>query len=127
MINEKLTSDRYTFEIKEEILYVDFGNDVEIDLQYAKDLVKDRLDFLQGREFLSVADASKVRKINKEARDYFSSDKARTGVKAIGLISDNAMTNMLANFFIRVNVAKPKVPTKLFSKKNDAVKWLRSI
>ena len=117
----------YSFKLVENILYIDFGTNVEIDLNYAKRMVKDRLNLLNGKIVLSIADASRVIKISKEARDYFSSDEARRGVKAAALISDNAMTNMLANFFIKVHLVRPKVPTKLFSNKIDAESWIRSL
>ena len=112
---------------KENILYVKFGDNVEIDLDYAKSMVKDRLILIQGNDVLSLADASSIRKINKEARDYFSSDQARKGVLAMAFVSDNPMTNMIANFFIAMNISRTKFPTKLFSQKRDAEKWLRSL
>jgi hypothetical protein len=61
--------------------------------------------------------------MDKEARDYLSSDSANEGLIAGAIIMDSVFTSILGNFFLSVN--KPNIPARMFTDKDQAIKWLR--
>ena len=60
--------------------------------------------------------------VSKEGAQYATSDEGVRYTLAIAVIIDNLAKKLLMNFFLNFN--KPKVPTKGFSNKKDALKWL---
>lgn len=76
------------------------------------------------KEYPALVDSSGVKSFTKEARDYLSSDVGRIGVKATAIIAAGYMGSTIANFFLKVTVGKPIVPTKLFSDRKKALAWL---
>jgi hypothetical protein len=46
-------------------------------------------------------------------------------VGATALFVDAPVSQLLANFFLRVN--KPTIPTKMFTSETEALKWLQTI
>ena len=69
-------------------------------------------------------DISKVKKISREARLYLSSAESNEGLTAAAIIAPNGFAKALANFFIRVNLINPMIPTKMFTSEKEALKWL---
>lgn len=69
-------------------------------------------------------DISKVKKISREARLYLSSKEANEGLAAAAIIAPNGFAKALANFFIRVNLINPIIPTKMFISEQEALIWL---
>ena len=63
-----------------------------------------------------------VKTIDKEARAYMAKEGAVL-VKAGALITDSVYTKMMGNIFLAIN--QPETPTKLFSDKISALKWLK--
>jgi hypothetical protein len=58
--------------------------------------------------------------IEREARAYYSSLRSIT---ARALLVGSPVTQVMANFFIRIN--KPVIPTRLFTSEAEAVAWLK--
>ncbi len=107
------------------ILYATFLKNVVIDLIAAKKIFEDRIAAFGNKEFPSLVDSTSVKSITKEARDFLSSDEAREGVKATAILVSGYLSSTIANFFLRVTVKKPKVPTRIFSDKRKAIAWLQ--
>jgi hypothetical protein len=63
------------------------------------------------------------RKYSKEERRQYQ-ETENVWLSELALIVDSPMKRMLGNFFLGVN--KVDVPTKLFSSKEDAEKWLNN-
>ena len=61
--------------------------------------------------------------IDREIRDYYSSKDGLLVIKALALLVESKMTQLMANIFININ--QPSVPTRLFSSEDAAVAWLR--
>ena len=68
-----------------------------------------------------IVDTRLIRSITKEARDYLSIRGRSSKVNVIAIIRKNALSNMIANFFIGLN--KPAVPVRLFNSETEALKW----
>lgn len=67
-------------------------------------------------------DLSKVKYQTKEFRVFFSSKEVSEKIKACAIFSDSIFGKMVANFYMGLN--KPICPTRLFTSKEEAIKWL---
>ena len=63
-----------------------------------------------------------VKSLQKEAREYLASEEGVKGLIAAAYVMDNSFGSFIANFF--VSVYKTKIPIKVFTKKEAALKWL---
>lgn len=96
-----------------------------ITLEMAKEVVKNRLEFTRNNDAPIMINDSGLRSIEKGAREYLSSDEGIQGLKAGALVTNSIFGRHLANFFIRIAVIQPKIPTKLFSNEKEALEWLK--
>ena len=94
----------------------------ELGLDIAQEMVKERVKMASGISYPCLFDLSSIAKVTQEARDYLAKD-GNAYVKASALIVSSPMVKMLANFFVAVN--KPVSPTRLFTSKEPAIKWLQ--
>lgn len=113
------------YEQVEGILFAIFLPNLSIDLTAAKKILEARLKFSNGSSYPVLVDARSVKSFTKEARDFLSSDEARQGVKATAILVSGLLSSTIANFFLNVTVKKPLVPTRIFSDRNKAIKWLQ--
>lgn len=59
-----------------------------------------------------------------ETRKYFSADPIHiSSYSAVALLVSNPVGKVLANFYLGLN--KPSKPTRLFTSKEEALKWLQ--
>lgn len=61
--------------------------------------------------------------ISKEARELAASQDFSKRTVAMAIVVESRWSRILANLYIRVN--KPKLKTKIFDEREDAVDWLR--
>lgn len=59
----------------------------------------------------------------KEARELAANPEFAKHRGAVAICSDKLAIKLLGNFYIKIN--KPSTPTRFFSQKEEAVKWLR--
>jgi len=84
------------------------------DLTIFKEWAKDgKLAFL--------VDARQFKKFDMELRLY-AQEQSSLFASKYGIIISSGVSSFLANIFIYLN--RPKVPTKLFTKKETAIKWM---
>lgn len=53
-----------------------------------------------------------------------ATEEAIDGIEKIALISDSLFTTFLVNTYFKIK--QPKVPTKIFNNKEEALRWLKS-
>lgn len=109
--------------IQESILHVEFTPEVIIDLGIAKQIVKDRLNYTKGDYYPVVVDIQKIKSVDRAARSYFATEEASSSLKAAALLASSYVDKMIGTFFLTFN--RPKVPIRLFTNKNEALKWLQ--
>lgn len=95
---------------------------IAIDMNVALYAVESRLKVSNGLSYPILIDIKNVTTVSKEARDFLASKEGCKGVTASAILINSAITSMVGNFFIKIN--KPLVPTKLFTDKSAAIKWL---
>lgn len=60
--------------------------------------------------------------VDSKVRNY-AAEQYRKHVAGSAILADSRFTVSFANFFLKFS--KPKVPTKLFNKEEDAIRWLK--
>ncbi len=108
--------------VKDDVLYCIYKDIEMLDYNIAQICVQDRLNFIGNRSYPSLFDITKVKHSSKEARDYMANE-GNVGVMASAMLVGSPMLKMAANFYITVN--KPKNPSRLFTDRQDAVRWLQ--
>ncbi|MFH1131111.1 MAG: STAS/SEC14 domain-containing protein [Pseudomonadota bacterium] len=77
-----------------------------------------------GHEAPVLVNIGQIRSVERAARTYLASDELqKNGVAAIALLIASPVSKVIGDFFI--TLAKPVVPTKLFTSETKALEWLR--
>jgi hypothetical protein len=93
-----------------------------VTLAVAKKCVEDRLKIANGRSYPSLVNLKNVAGEEKAARDYYSTGEGIKHVIAGAFIVDSYLPALLANIYLKIN--RPKVPARLFTYEESALKWL---
>jgi len=110
----------------EKIIFAHYAPQLEIDINIAHELVKNRLEFCKNKPHYILIDFSNTKSVTKEAREYMNSPEG--GLKYIlggAFLSDNIVSNVFINLYLKIN--RPSVPAKFFTKKEDALAWLKGL
>jgi len=110
------------FELDDDLLIGSYKKGLKINLEIAKEIVKARLEFIDYKPKLTLVFNLGVISMDKKARDYLSSEEGVRGVIAGAIVLDSPVGSFLGNFYL--SVSKPKVPARIFTRKQDAIKWL---
>jgi hypothetical protein len=109
-----------------DIIFGSYSPRLEIGIEIAKELVRNRIEFSGGVPSYALIDFSNVKSVTKEARDYMNDPRGGLeGVLGGAFLSNNAVSTLFINLYLRIN--KPVVPAKFFTKKEDALEWLRTV
>jgi hypothetical protein len=111
-----------TIKNEDSIVLIAYRKGLSIDLEVAKEIVKERLNFFDGENYPVLIDGRHVKLLTQGARDYFSSEIGMKGVKALAILPGRYLTVVMAKLFMKF---KPKIPMKIFRTKEQALKWLR--
>lgn len=99
-----------------------FKSDIILDLEGARQAVKLRKTLTKNKEYPLLADIRNIKNATKEAREYMGSKDAGEGISKAAIIIDSNISMVIGNLFLALN--KPETPTKLFTEKSAAIKWL---
>jgi hypothetical protein len=88
----------------------------------AQAMIATRLKVCNGTPFPFFADVTRVKSIDREAREEFSKGDGIAMMPACALLIKSPVNQILGNFFMFVN--KPLIPTRLFTSQQDAFEWL---
>ena len=121
LVKDKISNDCSTFWFEGGILLSEYIV-ANVDLNVARKGVELRHSIVQGRSYPLFVDISKVKSINKEAREYLSQPEASMYIKAAALLASSYLSKIAGTFFLSFN--RPPIPTKLFTDKVEALKWL---
>lgn len=117
----------FTCRIEEDddILYINYSKDLNIDLENAKQLVADRLEFSENRKHYLIMEVSKVEKISYDAQLFLqTTDGGLKNILGAAFITSNPVSILISNIFIKT----PKnFPAKLFIKKDEALNWIKEL
>lgn len=114
-------NDYATYEIIDGVVHVIYKN-IDLDISRSVRIVKDRLQLQAGRFMPVLCDIRAIQGIDKAARAYLSLEGSAF-VNAVAFIVDTPVSEMQSKFYLRTR--KPKIPTKVFEKKSDALVFLK--
>ncbi|MDD4148544.1 MAG: hypothetical protein PHE33_00795 [Bacteroidales bacterium] len=110
----------------DDILHVTYKSDAIITLEAAKQVVKDRLEFVNFVPKCILAEVSNIKNSSKEAREFLSkSDGGLKGIIAGAFVSKQVYSYFILNLFLKI--VAPSVPAKFFMEKEKALEWLTEI
>jgi hypothetical protein len=121
-VNKAILSTPYvSIEIKDDILYFTYLSGSVITINTAKEIVKQRLEYMEGRSYPILVTGEGIRAMDKESRDYFAKEGVG-GLLAAALVVDSVYTEFFGNMFLRIT--QTSIPSKLFRNKEEALHWL---
>ena len=108
--------------IEDGILYIVYSCD-----HYTEEMVdagiKQRYELTKETPYPMFADIRKVKTSTREARQRMSQKDAAFGTKAVAILINSKVQEVLYNFF---NVIyKAPAPAKMFTNKEKAIEWLQ--
>jgi hypothetical protein len=119
-----LETETVKYILEDDVLTGIYKKNPTLTLEMAKEIVKERLKFTDNRSVVALLYNEGVGVVEKKARDYFTSAEGIKGIKATAVILDtNPFRRFVANFF--VSITSTKMPVRIFSKKEAAMKWLQ--
>jgi len=122
-MNEKTLDTAYAhFKIEDDILFVTYKYGLSITIDMAKEIVQNRTEFAGHVLYPILVIDDGVKIINKEARDFFSSEKGINNIIAAALVLKSNYSSLLGNFFLKIT--QPAIPVKSFTDKKKALEWL---
>ena len=124
MKNRKFkTQKAIVFMDEHDIIHVNYPDKIGVTLEDAKEEVALCSKIRDGEKVLSIVDLSKIKFVDKEARNYYASKELTKIYSAVVLIVNSPVSRVIGNFFLGLN--KPSIPLKLFSNEKEGVKWLK--
>lgn len=94
-----------------------------LNIDNAKKIVTDRLKVSNGIIRPIFVDLVNAVSIDKQTRKYFASKESLHLLSAGAVLVKNPITKLGGNFFFKID--RPPMPTKLFTNKEEALKWLK--
>lgn len=104
------------------ILFGKYKPELIITLEVAIAIVRDRMKISNGiiRPFL--IDITEMTAVNKEGRKYLASKEACELVSAGAIYTNHPLMKIVGNAFILLD--RPRIPIKLFTNQQAALRWL---
>lgn len=106
----------------ENIVVGTFPKNIKIDLNMAKEMVNERLEFQNGKDYPVLIYANGFKIDTFEAREYMKKEGLK-GMKAGAFVVRNSIEKMIATFFIKIS--PPPIPAKVFIHDQQAIEWLK--
>lgn len=112
------------FSIQDGLLIATYKKGLKINLSIAKPIVQSRLTFTGSRPLPVLILTEGHVKMDKEARDFLASERGTEGVSAAAMVLERPFDWALGSFFLYLR--KPAMPTRVFSHRAPAMKWIRN-
>ena len=85
-------------------------------------MLKEAVAFTGGEKYYALVDMTRHVDSTAEARNYYAASEYARYRYADALVIESLATRLVINFYLSIN--KPPVPSKMFTDKEDAMKWL---
>lgn len=105
------------------IVQVTFNKNITIDVPLQMLLLNIYNEITEKKKHPFLFEALMGSKVTKEARENAIRIEMMGPGKAYAIVADSIAYQIIANFYVKVR--KPIHPYKVFTKKEDAIKWLR--
>jgi hypothetical protein len=109
--------------IKEDILFVTYLSNAEINIDTKKELHRKYTELLQFGSLPMLLRLEDGVTITKEAREFSRKIEDKQPFSACAVLVNRLAYKILANFYARFY--RPKKPFRVFDKENEAIEWLQ--
>ena len=121
-MEKEFETEKTSITFEGQIITVKYKKEAEIELKDAQKLSHIILKNINEYDkYGMINDATEMKNISRHARDFLAKHGKKTKYNAI-IIKSN-FTNLLTKMYF--NFSKPKIPTKVFYNKEDAMVWLK--
>jgi hypothetical protein len=108
--------------VEDGVLFFIYKPGTNMNLEAARQVVKDRLEVQNGKSYPVFCDMRGVRDSDKPARDYLAKEGSSL-VRAVAVLTDSPVTKIMLNFYL--TISKPLIPTKMFTDRSQALQYLK--
>lgn len=122
-MKNSFSNDYATFWIDDGILFFLYHPAVVLDVTAAEKVVADRLKFQAEKIFPVLCDTRGILDTDKAARDFLAKEGSLL-TSAVAFLVNPPISEAITDFYIRTN--KPVTPTKIFTEKYEALKFLKA-
>ena len=109
--------------IEDNIIHIHLKSNQEIALNDAQEVLESMGIVGEGKKYPVFIDVGEFVNIDDDVRTFSASKAGNIYTIADAIAVDNIAQKLLANFYLKND--HPKVPTKVFNNKHDALAWLR--
>ena len=105
-----------------DIVFTEYAANLKLDLAKAQEIVNNRLQFTENRQHYLISDASNVRHITTEAKEFLQRpDAGLKNILGAAFVASNPVAALIANIFIKT----PKnFQARFFSSREAALAWI---
>ena len=111
--------------IKDGVIHVQYKDNLVMTVAIAKQIVRDRLAYCEGINYLGLADIRMLKHVDHDAMRFMASKEAYEGVSKVAIYSNSTMSKWLFNIWTLFD--KPVKPTKYFTDLGAAYLYLKEI
>jgi hypothetical protein len=83
------------------------------------------VNYIPGKKFYVLFEGDDNAEISGDARRAGASEEYTRHVAALALYSNKLHEKIIGSLFLKIN--KPKLPTKFFDNREDAINWLKKL
>ena len=109
---------------EDRILHTECFPNTEMTLEDGKESTRISAEMVNYEPLPLLCDLTNVVKMSQECRRHFSGEEHAKTFSKCALIVTNPISRVIGNFFLGLN--KPLKPTRIFTNKEDGLKWLTS-
>lgn len=102
--------------------HTNYNKDTSLTFDDAVNEVRIMKEMSGDKKIPVLVDINNVKSIPRESRVYYAGENAGKVYMAVALLIGSQTSRILGNFFLGLN--KPKMPVKLFTSEEEALKWL---
>ncbi|MCE3294892.1 MAG: hypothetical protein K0R65_606 [Crocinitomicaceae bacterium] len=99
----------------------------QISLEIVEEMIREGLQFTNYKPVYLFCDVTKVKVVEKQARDFLGMEKGTVQLKGIAVFVNSTLTKFIANFIIKVSFKNSQVPIRLFADQEKAIEWLAAL
>lgn len=122
----KRENDKIIFRLGDDnILYTECVPNTIMTLEDGKESTRISAEMVNNLPLPLLCDLTNVVKMTQECRQHFAGPEHAETFSKAALIVTSPISRIIGNFFLGLN--KPLKPTKLFTNREDGLKWLKEI
>ena len=115
----------FNTEDSDDIVFIEYSQELKVDLSMAKELVANRLEFTENKKHYLILNVSNAKAVTHDAKLFMQDpENGLKNIMGAAFLASNPVSALIANIFIK----SPKnFPARFFSKKQEAIDWIKDL